>query len=410
MFSFNTYLWYNKSKKALSKNGEVSLYLRVYIGSTGLSETKQFPLKLRWPVDRIDLESSRILPRHRKDEDVNDYNIIILNERAKHNEIAKIHRLSGSKLNMTIFVRDLKLFDYRTALITYMDKKRKDLLKAKEIEWGTYKNVGSTIKTITDYQQFVRFDEVNTKWMQKFKAWMLGSGLKHSTVWTKMKDLKRYLNLAREEKLIYVDPDAITFPNPEPVMPTVYLNRNEIKALMHIFDRDLLDETQYNVLRAFLFICFTSLRIGDIYKAGNGMLISPGMLTFVAGKNKNKKPKRINIPLVPLAQNLIDDTLSKFFELPTEQEFNRTLKDLAKMVGINKKLSAHVGRHTFGYLYMTTIGNLYGLKEILGHSKIETTQRYAHLDDEYQMEQAILMQKGFEDVAQYPKLRTIQTI
>src|SRR5699024_4245603 len=121
-----------------------------------------------------------------------------------------------------------------------------------------------------------------------------------STVWTKMKDLKRYLNLASEEKLIYVDPDAITFPNPEPQMSTVYLNRNEIKALMHIFDPDLLDQTQYNVLRAFLFICFTSLRIGDIYKAGNGMLISPGMLTFVAGKNKNKKPKRINIPLVPL--------------------------------------------------------------------------------------------------------------
>lgn len=126
--------------------------------------------------------------------------------------------------------------------------------------------------------------------------------------------------------------------------------------------------------------------------------------------NRNKSPKRINIPLVPLAENLINETLKTFFELPTTQEFNRTLKDLAHKAGINKKLSAHVGRHTFGFLYMTTVGNLFSLKEILGHSNIVTTERYAHLDEDYQMEQALLMQKGFESVAQYPKLRTAQSV
>src|SRR5690606_16878828 len=113
-------------------------------------------------------------------------------------------------------------------------------------------------------------------------------------------------------------------------------------------------------------------------------------------KNRNKKPKKIQIPLVPLARNLIDESLRNFFDLPTEQEYNRTLKDLAHKAGINKKLTSHVGRHTFGYLYMTTVGNLFALREILGHSDIVTTERYAHLDEEYKMEQALLMQKGFE--------------
>jgi len=59
---------------------------------------------------------------------------------------------------------------------------------------------------------------------------------------------------------------------------------------------------------------------------------------------------------------------------------------------------------------MTTVGNLYGLKEILGHSKIETTERYAHLDDEYQLEQTMLIQQGFEGLTERGILRNHDTI
>ncbi len=104
--------------------------------------------------------------------------------------------------------------------------------------------------------------------------------------------------------------------------------------------------------------------------------------------------------MIPMVKALIDESLKTFFDLPTTQEYNRTLKDLAIKADINKNLTAHVGRHTFGYLWMTTSGNIFRLKEILGHTKIETTERYALLDDEYNYDQALLMQQGFEQVAQ----------
>jgi len=111
MFTFSTYLWYNKNPKALFKTGEVSLYLRVYIGRKGSQETKDLPLKLKWPIEKVDLDGSKLLNRERKDIDVHDYNLIILAERAKHDEIAKLYRLSGEKLSMETFLRDLKIFE-----------------------------------------------------------------------------------------------------------------------------------------------------------------------------------------------------------------------------------------------------------------------------------------------------------
>src|SRR3546814_971123 len=90
-----------------------------------------------------------------------------------------------------------------------------------------------------------------------------------------------------------------------------------------------------------------------------------------------------------MAKALIDESLKEFFQLPSEQEYNRTLKELAAKADIRKNLTSHVGRHTFGYLYMTRVGNLFALKEIMGHSSIVTTQRYAHLDDEYDFNQML---------------------
>lgn len=397
MFTFSTKLWYNKQSVS-KKDGCVSLYLQVYIGSRGKRETNEFKLRLRWPADKIDLNSSKLLPRQKQDSDVNDYNLIIMDERGKHNEIAKIFRLSGGFLNMEEFTRQLRIFDDRRGVIAYINRKRKELRKERLISESNYKNVGSTIGSIKQYSRDVRFDEIDTKWIERYKAWLSANGKKKSTIWGRIKDLKRYLNLASKEKTIFVDPEVLKFPNPPVIPVTIYLNREELKRMIALQDDLILTGTELSVLKAFLFTCFTSLRISDLYRAGENMLVSKNMLSFIAKKGDEKTPKYIRIPLIPIAKSLINESLKSFFQLPTEQDYNRKLKKLARMAGINKKLTSHVGRHTYGYIYMTTIGNLYGLKEILGHSNIETTLRYAHLDEEYQMEQAMLMQKGFEEM------------
>ncbi len=265
LFSFSTYLWFNKSPLAVSKkDGYVSLYLQIYIGVPGASETEEFRLNLRWPPDKIDRKASILKPRYRGDKDVNDYNIIIMAERGIQNEIAKLYRLSNKRLTIKDLKRDMKIYNYRESVVAYMDKRRRELYLKSEIVEQTYKNVGSTIYSLLQYQPAVRFDEINVKWMMAFKIWLVRQKLKPSTVWTTMKDLKRYLGLANEEKFLFVDEDAVRFPNPEPAPITIFLNREELKRLIMLMDESYLTKNELNVLKAFIFTCFTSLRISDV--------------------------------------------------------------------------------------------------------------------------------------------------
>jgi site-specific recombinase XerD len=55
------------------------------------------------------------------------------------------------------------------------------------------------------------------------------------------------------------------------------------------------------------------------------------------------------------------------------------LKELATKAGIQKKISPHTLRHTFATTLASRGANLAALKEILGHQRITTTERYLHV-------------------------------
>lgn len=67
------------------------------------------------------------------------------------------------------------------------------------------------------------------------------------------------------------------------------------------------------------------------------------------------------------------------------QTYNRNLKRIAEETGITKRLTSHVGRHTFATWALHEGVALERVSKMLGHSKITQTQRYAKVlaDDVY---------------------------
>lgn len=80
------------------------------------------------------------------------------------------------------------------------------------------------------------------------------------------------------------------------------------------------------------------------------------------------------------------------FKLGTWEGVVKAIRAWAKAAGIDKKLTYHSARHSFGYRLRNEHKiDLSTLQELLGHSDIRTTKRYEHLNDEVKREAVNLL-------------------
>ena len=101
--------------------------------------------------------------------------------------------------------------------------------------------------------------------------------------------------------------------------------------------------------------------------------------------NRQKTGTRANVPLLPQALRIANKyLLTQDFLLPkiSNQKMNAYLKEIADIVGLEKKLTWYVARHTFATT--VTLGNgikIENVSAMLGHTTIRQTQHYAKVLD-----------------------------
>lgn len=137
------------------------------------------------------------------------------------------------------------------------------------------------------------------------------------------------------------------------------------------------------ILKTFLFSCFTGLRFSDIENLqfdhiyDDMLIMKPQKTKFI--------DKTVKIPLCQPAKDLIDYSKKtrKVFHVFSAQYVNRELKQIMDAVNIRKRITFHCARHTFATMYLRKTNDLAGLQKMLGHSNISETMVYAHaLDDD----------------------------
>jgi site-specific recombinase XerD len=132
-----------------------------------------------------------------------------------------------------------------------------------------------------------------------------------------------------------------------------YLEKDEILKLLELYRKSSLPKGLQNVLRIFLFNCFTGLRYTDLkdMKYSN---LKGRQLEFKMHKTKREQI----IPLADIALSLIDECFDKnahLFEVPANQVFNRYIKAIMRIAGINKHISTHCARHTVATSLLTLL-------------------------------------------------------
>lgn len=163
-----------------------------------------------------------------------------------------------------------------------------------------------------------------------------------------------------------------------------YLTLKEVKKII---------ETPYtpdnDVKPAFLFCCFSGLRHSDLLKLTWGEVKQTADGQYQIETMMKKTKHNVAVPLSENALSFLPergeakDNDRVFSKLPDQPgNADARLKTLIRHAGIDKKVSFHVGRHTFATLTLTYGADLYTVSKLLGHSNIRTTQIYAKIVDE----------------------------
>lgn len=351
--------------------------IRFYISAN--SEHDYINTGVSWGVDLVDTDRCTLV-RGRN----------ILTEYTKANEKIKALKERIEEVfthNPSIGAKRVKFLIEESPkdFVSYAEKKAFERQKSKEITYRTYQNNMVAIGHIKHFCGSLPFHKISVEWLESFKAELHKKGYGRNTIWTRLKDVRRYMNLARKDKIFFEYPFGGDFKMPKLESRVEFLYENDFSALKNYYFSELPTASEKPVLRAFLFSCYTSIRISDI-NAVRGKNIKNGNLDFEPQKgffSETKTVKRIIIPLHEIALKLIGNPKKEelvFFDFPSDQKANARLKKIAQKLGINKEITFHYSRHTFATRFLAAGGKVETLQKIMGHEKIETTMIYVHVE------------------------------
>jgi integrase/recombinase XerD len=338
------------------------------------------PLGIEWPLNKFDKKSNLFLPRQANDTDVNDRNIEAQQFLARVSELMVHYRLSNATVTLDKIVNDYTHFSSRENVVAYFSLKADELLKQGLVVPGTYKNWIQSINRIRAFEistneplTFAHLSDSTGVRIYRYCRTQLN--LAHNSSSGSIKHYKKFLRLATKDGIQYDSEALNVITNFQPGFFEA-LEMSELKKLIDLFDNpEELTERQHESLRKFLFSCFSGLRISDNKKvlardfAGNRM-------SFTLAKGAGHIGKKLQLDLPDIAMRLIKGRKGTIFMPISDQCVNKALKRIAEIVGINKRLTFHVARNTFGTLLVEMGCDSFALKDFLGHSSISDTAKY----------------------------------
>ena len=192
--------------------------------------------------------------------------------------------------------------------------------------------------------------------------------------------------------------------------PLLYLSREDKKPIkaeksnrtfLTIEEVKQLATTDFkneSIKQAFLFACFTGLRISDIRNLTWGNIVERNGSFFVTiTMQKTREPLTIKLNKQAAKWLPKRNATKEVFDLPVYNAIiNDNLKRWAKKAGIEKSLCFHMSRHTFATMELTLGADLYVVSKLLGHNDVSVTQIYADIINKKREEAVDLMDSAFE--------------
>ncbi len=201
--------------------------------------------------------------------------------------------------------------------------------------------------------------------------------------------IKAVISRAKEDGLIAVNPYS-KFKLKDERNDREYLTKEELEILeTHALGGN---KGLEKVRDIFLFSCYTGLRYQDAQELTNENVFMDGegnyFLSFIQNKTGKKDEMPMLEPAVKIFQkyDLYREVTGLILPKISNVKVNAYLKTIAEIVGIKKKITHHVARHTFATTITLTNGvPLEMVGAFLGHTDLRATRIYAKMTPDFKL-------------------------
>lgn len=223
------------------------------------------------------------------------------------------------------------------------------------------------------YDKGVTIESLDHDWIERWRSTMKNEGLSENTVKGRLKTLHCLTQEAIKRDLITDDPFKwITIGNM--TAKKEFLTMSEIRKI----ERIKLEGKEAVVRDLFMLGCWSGLRWSDLSTLEEAS-ISNGVLK----KRMCKTNLDVTIPISTLFWGKGQEIINRYHPITKlshcvkcNSTANRIIKSIAERVGINKSVHFHLARKSCSSnLYQMGLP-MQEVSMILGHSKMETTQKY----------------------------------
>lgn len=232
------------------------------------------------------------------------------------------------------------------------------------------------VKGLEEFVPGLRIKDINYDFLERWVNWQRDvKMMKHNTIVGRLKGLRCLMNEAIKRDVITVDEDPFkAYTIGEMQANKEFLTERELHRLERV---DVPDQRHRHIRDAFLFCCYTGLRWSDFVSLRSAQLRN-GMLTI----DQLKTGHLVRIPLADIFGGKAVEIVSRYRSLEAlanvghNSHCNQVIREVAAAAGIRKRVHWHLARHTCG-----TLLNQHGLlmqetQHVLGHQRLETTERY----------------------------------
>ena len=251
-----------------------------------------------------------------------------------------------------------------------------DIKAKKQVRKGTILNYVKVLnKCRKVWPLDIDLSTFSSEEFDKYFAYCLSEGNQRNTINRNIKCIKTVLRYA-ETKNVEISKSALYYKLVNAESNRVFLSKDELELVQAYYENTTIVKYK-KVLKMYLFGCYTGLRYSDIISLEESQIKNDVIIKEV---QKSNRKKLTSTPLIPEAKELLGDY--PYFDNISNQKCNKYLKEIAKLLSIQSKISFHSSRHTFAMLALNFGIPLEAVSAILSHSKVSTTQIYAKMQQE----------------------------